>query len=171
LRRPRRVFDGDVGGGADAPALGSDFDEFAVGVGEVEEEAGGDVGIVDEADAAADEDVGIVEVGGEGAGLEEVEEGVPDVGGRVGIVLGPVAGDEPVAEGFGAEGEVVDAGVDEGAVVGGGVGEEAPGDAEAIFFGGIGHADLLSECPLEHAVGRVSDGGVWNCLKRLGRKS
>ena len=150
----------DVIGGGGLPAGGGDFDEVTLGIGEVEEDAvrGGAVAATGDAEGDAD-----VEAGGVGGGLgfEVRTEGAEGVGGGDGLVEGVALGEEPIAEGGGADGEeagAVEGGggdLDEGEAVGGGEGE---GVFEDMVEGGEAGG-----------AGEPKKGGAWRlCYSRRG---
>jgi len=90
--------------GGNVPAGGGDFNILASGIGEVEEDAGGDVVVCAAPDAAKHVKAlafGVLA----GQGFQEIEDGVEGVGGGEDFVAreGPV--DEPVAELGRADGE------------------------------------------------------------------
>jgi hypothetical protein len=128
-------FEGDAFAGVHAPAIGGDFNELAVGVGEVEEDFFGRGGGAAGVDAVGDGDVAVVGIAG-GLGVEVMEDGAEGVGGGDGFVGGEGLVEEPLAEGAGADGEGAKAaeglGGDphEGASADGGEGGAALGDAE-----------------------------------------
>jgi hypothetical protein len=135
-----RGFERDALTGSDDPAGGSDFDELAVGVGEIEEDLFGSVSEAARIDAIGDADVGVVRIAG-GMGFEVVKDGAEGVGGGDGFVLGEELVEEPKAEGVGTDGEGAIAGGlggdgDEGASAGGVEGGAALGDAEEGVEGG-----------------------------------
>ena len=101
------VSKGTPSRGGDVPASGSDFDELAVGVGEIEEDLVGSGEGAAGIDAEGDADVAGIGIAG-GLGFEVMEDGVEGLGGGDGVVGGEGLVEEPVAEGAGAEGEGVD---------------------------------------------------------------
>ena len=130
----RGGFEGDGMAGSNGPTGGSDFDELAGGVGEVEEDFMGSGGCAAGVDAAGDADVAVLGIAG-GLGVEVVEDGVEGVGGGDGFELVEGLVEEPLAEGAGADGEGAKAGGwggdgDEGATVDAGEGDAAAGDGE-----------------------------------------
>jgi len=94
--------------GVDLPAGGSDYDVLALGIGEVDEDAGGEIVLGAEADAAKDGGGAVGELAGQG--LEVIEDGVHGVGGGEGLVMSDGLVDEPIAELRGAEGQGESAG-------------------------------------------------------------
>ena len=80
----------------DGPALGGDFEDFAGGIREVDEDLGWGEWIAFEADAMAESLGGRIAV--LGAGLESAEDGAEGERGRRGFELGIVISGEPVAE-------------------------------------------------------------------------
>jgi len=132
------------------PAVRRDFDKLALGVGEVEEDlAGGGAGPAD-ADTA---EYGAALVGGvlAGQGFEEIEDGLEGMGGGDEVVFGVDAIEEPIAPGWGAEGEDGSAPgggggkADEDLAVAGGEGLASSGDVgEAGDGRRLAHKKLLS---------------------------
>jgi len=95
----------DVGAGGGGPPGGRDFDELALGVGEIEEDLAGEVAGASGTDTADDLEAGGAGVGG-GAGFEEVEDGAEGVGSGDGVVFGEELGEEPLAVLGGADGRM-----------------------------------------------------------------
>ena len=126
-------FEGDALAGGDLPARGGDFDELAVGVGEIEEDFL-DGGVAAGIDAEGDADLAAVGIA-DGLGFEVMEDGGEGVGGGDGVEFGVGLIVEPLAEGAGADGEgLIAEGLgadgDEGASSEGGEGLAAAGDVE-----------------------------------------
>ena len=87
----------------EGPALGGDFEDFAVGVGEVEEDFGGNEGIAFKADAVSDLFSGHIAVlGARFKGADHGAEGEQRGGG---FEFFEIVGREPIAEVGGAKGE------------------------------------------------------------------
>ena len=136
-------LEGSLPGGGDLPSLGGDFDELAIGVGEIEEDLFGSVGRAASIDAAGDGDVEAAFVA-RGLGLEVMTEGVPGRGTGDGFKLGEGFAEEPFAKGAGTDGEGEVAGigagvggdVDEGLALGGSEGAGAVGDGEELVEAG-----------------------------------
>ena len=156
-----------VGACGDFPAASGDFDVFAGGGGEVEQDFLGEGVGAAGGDTARDEDAAAVGVGG-GLGFEMAADGAPGVGGGDGLVGGVGLVEKPLAKGAGADGEaavtVEGSGGDarEGAAVAGGEGQDAAGDdvvgGEAR---GLRRSGSAHEC---HLTSGVADGeaGVRN---------
>lgn len=96
-----------VGAGGGLPAGGRDFDELALGIGEVEEDLGGDGAVAAASDATEDGEA-LVLFALAGLGFEEIEDGMEGAGGGDGGVLGVEPMEEPLAVGAGADGEDVE---------------------------------------------------------------
>jgi len=127
-------FERDAFPGGHLPAIGSDFDELALGIGEVEEDLFGSGGGAAEIDAVGDANAAGIGIAG-GLGVEVMEDGAEGVGGGNGVVVGEALVEEPPAKGAGADGECVIAGGQggnghEGAPVDGSEGDAAMGNAE-----------------------------------------
>jgi hypothetical protein len=73
-------FERDAFPGGHLPAIGSDFDELAVGIGEVEEDLFGSGGGAAEIDAVGDANAAGIGIAG-GLGVEVMEDGAEGVGG------------------------------------------------------------------------------------------
>ena len=99
----RGVAEGLVEVVGDGPALGGDFEDFAGGVRQVEEDFGWSVGIAFEADTVVDLLGGRVAV--LGAGFEGAENGAEGERGGGGFEFRIVVGGDPVAEIGGANGK------------------------------------------------------------------
>ena len=138
----REVRKRAFGAGGGFPAVGGDFDELAVGVGEVEEDAVGDaVGSRDGRRGGRRGGGGSVRRS-DWPGFEVIEEGVELAGGGQGVVAAVEFEEEPVVEGGGADGEdeeasAVEGDADEGLAVVGGEGEAGLDDG-GEFGEGIG---------------------------------
>jgi len=90
--------------GGNLPAGGRDFDILAIGIGEVEEDLGGDV-VAGAAPAAAKDGEALAVGVLAGQGFQEIEDGVEGVGGGEDFVARDGLVDEPVAELRRADGE------------------------------------------------------------------
>jgi len=88
------VEEGGRGVGRDLPTVEGDFDNFAVGVGEIEEDGVRVVGIATGGDVAFDGEAGATAVGPGGERADGLAEGVGT--GRL-VVIAIEAGDKPVA--------------------------------------------------------------------------
>ena len=124
-----------TGAGGGLPASRRDFDKLAFGIGEVEEDLGGEDAATAGSDATPDGEalVGVVVVG---LGFQVIEDGVEGARGRQRFVLGEECMEEPLAVGAGADGEDVETlgggGIEtnEGLAVGGGEGSAALGNGD-----------------------------------------
>jgi hypothetical protein len=92
--------------GDDGPTLRGDFDDIADRVGEVDQEGLGNAGWFAGADTEGDGDAGGLGFA-DGAGFEEVENGMKGMAAREVVVSDLVFAEEPVAEGGGAEGDAM----------------------------------------------------------------
>src|SRR5271157_3580957 len=92
----------DFGADGGFPAGGGDFDELAVGIGEVEEDALGDAGRTAGGHAAKAGEAAAAFAVVIGAGFEVMQEGGELAGGGQGGVAAVELAVEPVAEGGGA---------------------------------------------------------------------
>jgi hypothetical protein len=101
-------LEGSIGAGGGFPASGRDFDKLATGIGEVDEDVGGDEAATTASDATPDGEalVALVVVG---LGFEVIEDGVEGTGGWQGVELSVELMKEPLAVGAGADGEDVEA--------------------------------------------------------------
>lgn len=129
---PGRLAEGAAEIVGNGPAMGGDFEDFAGGVGEIEEDFRGCVGIALEADAVVDLLGGRVAV--LGTGFQGAENGTQGERRRRSFVFGVVVGGEPVAKIGRAEGEDatgINAGGDGGAGFAA-LGEEGSGGAGVV---------------------------------------
>jgi hypothetical protein len=100
-KHARGVAKGAVQIVGDAPALGGDFDDFAGGIGEIEEDFRGNIGIAFKADTVVDFlDLCVAVLG---ARFEGTKDGAQGERGGGGFVFGIVIGGEPVAKIGGAQ--------------------------------------------------------------------
>src|ERR1035441_6639930 len=120
--------------GGNSPVAGGDFDELALGIGEVEEDLIGKEGGAAGADAAEDGKA-LVDAVLVGLGVEVIEDGVEGVRGGDGIELIEESEEEPIAVFGGPDGEDEEATggsveAHEGLPVGGGEGDALLGDGD-----------------------------------------
>ena len=97
-----------IGAGGGLPAGGRDFDELAFGIGEVEEDLGGQEAAATGSDATPDGEALVLAVV-VGLGFQVIEDGVEGAGGGQGVVQVEEFVEEPLAVGGGADGEDVEA--------------------------------------------------------------
>ena len=97
-----------AGAGGGGPASGRDFDKLAFGIGEVEEDLGGQEAAATGSDATPDGEALVLAVV-VGLRFQVIEDGVEGAGGWQRVVKGEEFMEEPVAVGGGADGEDVEA--------------------------------------------------------------
>jgi len=146
-----------LGAGVDLPGVGRDFDEVAVGIGEVEEDAAGAA----TSDAAKDGELVPVLVVVRGAGLEVIDDGAEFAGGGEVFVAAVELEEVPIVEGLGADGvgevaAAIEADAEAGLSVFGGEGDKGFDDG-GEFGKGIGLHEILSNFKLvrrhQHSAG------------------
>jgi hypothetical protein len=165
-----------IGPGGGLPAGGRDFDKLAFGIGEVEEDLGGQEAVATASDATPDGEALVLAVV-VGLSFQVIEDGVKGAGGRQGVVKVEEFVEEPVAVGVGTDGEDVEATgrdteANEGLAVGGGEGDAAAGDVDEGSEGIVlAHGPPDSGIAGENGVNRPENLEMIETMEKIWRQN